>query len=153
MERRNFLKKLFGIGVGAALSTVPGIAKEEETFALEDMFERSEGNSSLYLLKPDSWLNRELKKALEGHVVSRKNFACYYPAFNIYIPVKDRYTKKDFEPLILFAKSKKNDYFCNDFCRKDYGLCRLIKSLREDWYTVDFFQAVKNYGDSFYTVR
>ena len=40
MERRGFLKRLFGAGVGiAAMATVPGIAKtrEKETFKLEDI--------------------------------------------------------------------------------------------------------------------
>ena len=154
MERRNFLKKLLGIGVGAAaMATVPALSKpkDEEAFTLEDLFDRCEGNSSMYFLKEDSWLNNELKKAMGDRYVSRKYFRYYYPLFNLYLPVKEKYTKDDFEPLFLFVKSKPFDYWCNELNRgKETGVMRIIKDIKEDYYQINFYNCRNPKIDSNY---
>lgn len=141
MERRNFLKKLFGIGLGAAaLTTVPAIAKKEETYSLDDLFYRCEGNSDLYFLKPDSWLNDELKKAFGDKVVSREYFRYYNPLYNIYIPIKERYDKRDFDALIQFAKANKWEYWCGDTYKgKEVGLCKMLRYREENYFKVDLY--------------
>ena len=74
MKRRNFLKRLFATGVGAALASVPAIAKvkEEETFTLDDMFEPCDGNKNLFYLKTDSWLESEIRNELGDRFVDER---------------------------------------------------------------------------------
>ena len=154
MERRNFLKKLFGIGVGAAaMATVPALSKpkDAEFFTLEDLFDRCDGNSSMYFLKEDSWLNNELKKAMGDRYVSRKYFSYYYPLNNLFLPVKEKYTRDDFEPIFLFLKSKKFDYWCSDMHHgKDNGVMRIIRDRKEDFYHIDFYNCRNPKSDSNY---
>ena len=87
MERRNFLKRLFGIGVGAALASVPAIAKmkEEETFTIDDMFEPCDGNKNLFYLKTDSWLESEIRNELGDRFVNERYFAYYCFAAGIIV--------------------------------------------------------------------
>ena len=146
MERRNFIKRLFGIGVGAAaLATVPGIAKtkEKETFKLEDIFEQCDGNKQLFFLKTDSWLEQEIRDILVDKFVDEKYFSCYDPIFNCYIPVKDEYTRKDFESFLLTVKTKKYDYFCDQTRNhgKKYGAMYLSKYEKDGYYAINMYQA------------
>ena len=152
MQRRNFLKKLFGVGVGAAaLATVPAIAKKEETFSLDDLFYQCDGNSDLYFLKPDSWLNNELKKAFGDKVVSRDYFSYYYPLSNVYIPIKEKYDKRDFDALIQFAKANRFDYWCGDTYKgKEFGLCRLSQYRKENYFKVVLYNCRNPKLDSNY---
>ena len=92
MERRNFLKRLFNVGVGAAaLATVPAIAKtdKKETFKIEDLFDKCSGNGQLYYLKPDTWLEQEIRDILGNRFVDKQYFSCYYPLHNCYLPIKE----------------------------------------------------------------
>ena len=146
MERRNFLKRLFGATVGAAaLATVPGIAKtkEEETFTLDDMFEPCDGNKNLFYLKTDSWLEGEIRNELGDRFVDERYFACYYPLFNLFLPVKDRYTRGDFTTLLLALNSHKFDFFCDSRGNqgKQYGAIRIYRKDNNNFYSIDMYQA------------
>lgn len=154
MERRNFLKKLLGIGVGAAaMATVPALSKpkDEEAFTLEDLFDRCDGNSSMYFLKEDSWLNNELKNAMGDRYVSHNYFRYYYPLSNLYLPIKEKYTRKDFEPIFLFVQSKKYDYWCSDMHHgKEAGVMRIIQYGNDNYYHIDFYNCRNPKSDSNY---
>lgn len=148
MERRNFLRKLFGIGVVAAASKVPALAKEEpEVFKIEDMFEQPfEGNKNLYYLKEDSWLAKEFSKVAGDRIVSHKYFQYYEPATELAVPIKEEYTKADFQQILLYPQIHyhKYDYFCRGCVGgKDRGLFRLTKNEKEGFYFVQFFNARK----------
>lgn len=148
MERRNFLKRLFKVGVGAAaLATVPVPAiakpKDEKRFKIDDIFEPCDGNRQLFFLKGDSWLEKEIRNILGEHFVDEKYFRCYDPIYNCYIPVKDTYNKDDFKPFLLFVKSKKFDYFCDHVGNygKQFGAMRLFKEEKDGYYRIDMYQA------------
>ena len=146
MERRNFLRRLFNIGVGAAaLATVPAIAKttEEETFNIDSMFTRFKGNNDLFYLNKDSWLEEEIKNILGNRFVDKKNFCFYLPLYNCYLPIKDKYTKKDFENFLLVVKSKKFDYFCDNIgtAGVEVGAVRMYRDNREGYYKLEMYQA------------
>ena len=144
MKRRNFLKRLFATGVGAALASVPAIAKvkEEETFTLDDMFEPCDGNKNLFYLKTDSWLESEIRNELGDRFVDERYFACYYPLFNLFLPVKDTYTRGDFTTLLLAFNSHKFDYFCDCTANhgKKYGAIRIYRK-DNNFYSIDMYQA------------
>ena len=112
MERRNFLKKLFNIGIGAAAMTVPVIAKPEskETFSLKEAFLTHDGNKNLFYIKKDSQLNQELMKAIGDHYLPKDNCGCYYPLFKHYIPIKDEYTIEDFRQVIMFLEDSREHF-------------------------------------------
>ena len=147
MKRRDFLRKLFGIGAAVAVSKVPVLAKDKpETFKIEDMFEQHEGNNQLYYLKKDSWLNKELANVLGDRYVDRKWFRCYSPQYSLSIPIKDEYTKADFQQIIMFPKIDyhKRDYFCGENIRgTEYGLVKLFRDDKNGYYVVEFFDARK----------
>ena len=128
MERRGFLKGLFGAGVGiAAMATVPAIGKtEEETFKIDDIFEPCDGNGQLFYLKTDSWLEKEIRDILGDKFVDEKYFSYYLPIYNCYLPIKEEYTKEDFVNLLFVVKSKHFDYFCDSRGNqgKQYGAVR-----------------------------
>ena len=149
MERRGFLKRLFGLGIGAAAMTVPGLAKaaSKETFTLDEAFIHHDGNENLYYIKKNSVLNQELMKALGDHYLPKDKFGCYYGVHNQYIPVKDEYTIEDFRQLIMFFEDKRErfDYFCDGQLRDvEPGLIRLIKDRSGKFYHIDLFQAFKH---------
>ena len=142
MERRNFLKRLFGLGVGAALASVPAIGKtEEETFKIDDIFEPCDGNGQLYYLKISSWLENKIRDILDDRFVDEKYFKYYYPLYNCCLPIKDEYTKKDFENLLMVVKSKKFDFFCDHVGNhgKQYGAMRIFKD--DGYYRIDMYAA------------
>lgn len=149
MERRGFLKRLFGIGVGAAALSVPVIAKaaKKDTFTLDEVFMRHDGNKNLFYIRKDSVLNRELMKAIGDHYLPKEKFGCYYPVYNQFIPVKDEYTIEDFRQLIMLLEDRKAhfDYFCDGNTREgNAGLIRLIKDMKGNFYKIDLFQAFRN---------
>lgn len=142
MERRGFLKRLFATGVGAALATVPAIAKQKESFKIDDMFEPCGGNRQLFYLKTDSWLEKEIRDILGDRFVDEKYFSYYLPLFNCYLPIKEEYTKEDFDNLLLVVKSKQFDYFCDSRGNqgKQYGAVRIFKD-KNGYYKIDMYQA------------
>ena len=149
MERRGFLKRLFGLGVGAAAMTVPALAKaaKGDTFTIEDAFTRFDGNKDMYYLKKDSLLNKELMKAIGDHYLPKEKFGNYLPVWKQYVPVKDEYTIEDFRQLIMYMEDARNhfDYFCDGQTRDgNAGLVRIIKDRQYDYYHIDLFQAYKN---------
>lgn len=147
MERRNFIKKIFGLGAAAAVSAVPlmGTGRTtEETFKIEDMAAQCPGNKNLWYLKKDSWLNKELSKILGRRVVDRKYFSYYDPKRDMLIPVKNEYTRDDFQALLLWAESEYDfNYFCDgtENGGVETGLCRFILNRTGNAYTVEFFSA------------
>ena len=144
MKRRNFIKKLFGIGVGAAaMATVPAIANNDEEFTIEELFDRCSGNGQLFYLKTDSWLEDEIKNILGDRFVDKKYFNFYEPLFNCYLPIKEKYTKKDFENFFLVVKSKKFDYFCDSVGNggKPVGALRLFKDDQNGHYRTELYHA------------
>ncbi len=147
MERRNFIKKIFGLGAAAAVSAVPlmGTGRiTEETFKIEDIAEQGTGNKNLWYLKKDSWLNKELSKILGQRVVERNYFSYYDPKRDMLIPVKDEYTREDFQVLLLWAESEYDfNYYCDGTANGgvETGLCRFIINRTGNAYTVDFFRA------------
>lgn len=156
MKRREFLKRLFGIGVGAAAMTVPGLAKaaSKETFTLDEAFIPHDGNELLYYIKKDSILNKELMKVLGDRYLPKDKFGCYRIVRNQYLPIKDEYTIDDFKQLIMFLEDKMNhfEYFCDGIYRDlDVGLLRLYKvdgpstlGKNNGYYELVLFQAFKN---------
>ena len=155
MERRSFLRKLFGATAAAtAVSVVPALAKKkEETFTWEDMAVPHTGNKNLFYIKQDCWLNQEIAKALGDKVVDRKYFKYYLPKRDILIPMKDEYTKEDFTGLLLWAKHgiTSFEYFCNGTGDGgiETGLCRFISDEKKGVYILDFFAARNPKQDSF----
>lgn len=152
MKRRDFLRKLFGIGAAVAVSKVPVLAKDEpETFKIEDMFEQHEGNNRLYYLKKDSWLNKELIKTLGERYLPNKYFYSYCPATELGLPIKDEYTKADFQQILLYPTLSyhKEQYFCRGIVKgKETGVMRLYKDERNGVYEVTFFEANRKvWGD------
>ena len=146
MERRNFLKRLFGAAAAAtAVSVVPSLAKKsDETFTIDDITQICDGNHNLFYLKNGCWLDNELKSILGDRVVDKRYFSYYDPRRDLLIPVKDSYTKDDFLTLILWAKGEYGfNYYCNGIANHgvESGLCRFIKDDRRDAYHVDFFRA------------
>ena len=63
--------------------------------------------------------------------------------FNCYLPVKDEYTRKDFESFLLTVKTKKYDYFCDQTRNhgKKYGAIYLSKYEKDGYYTINMYQA------------
>ncbi len=142
MERRGFLKRLFGASVGiAAMATVPAIAKQKESFKIDDMFEPCGGNRQLFYLKTDSWLESEIRDILGDRFVDEKYFSYYLPILNCYLPIKEEYAKEDFDNLLLVVKSKKFDFFCDHVGNhgKQYGAMRLFKD--DGYYRIDMYAA------------
>lgn len=153
MKRRNFLKKLFGISVGAAaMATVPAIAKTEDEYTIDDMFEACSGNRQMFYLRLDSWIEKEIRNILGDKFVDHKYFACYYPVFNVYLPIKEKYTKKDFETFFLFVKSKNFDYFCDSVGNggRKIGAMRIFKDERNNHYRIDMYQARNPNNNGYY---
>lgn len=146
MERRNFLKRLFGTAVAVtAVAAVPSLAKKSSgTFKIEDIAEQCTGNKDLWYLKKGCWLDNELKKILGNRVVDRKYFSYYNPKRDMLIPVKDEYTKEDFQALLLFAEDEYDfNYYCAGTANGgiETGLCRFIINRTGNAYIVDFFSA------------
>lgn len=145
MKRRNFINKLFGIGIGAAaMATIPAIANNDEEFTIEELFETCSGNGGLYFLKTDSWIEEEIRNILGDRFVDKKYFNFYEPLFNCYLPIKEKYTKKDFENFFLVVKSKKFDYFCDYVGNggKPVGALRLFKDTKNGYYKIDLYHAI-----------
>lgn len=147
MDRRNFLKKL-GIGLGAAAAaTVPSIAKErKEEYTIEDMFVQHDGNSNLFYLKEGCWLDDEIKKMLGKRYVDKKYFSHYLPMYGLPLPMKEKYTKDDFEPFVLLLKEeKKYAYFCDDAFKHKGGfgesVLRLFRENKKGYYKFEMFEA------------
>lgn len=144
MERRNFLKRLLGFGAATVAVSVPLIAKEsEETFTIKDIAEQLSSNKNLWYLKKDCWLDKELKQILGKRVVDNKYFNYYNPKRDMLIPIKDRYTKNDFQALLLWAKNEYEfNYYCDGINKSgETGLCRFIINRTGNAYYVDFFSA------------
>jgi len=145
MERRNFLKRLLGLGAATVAASVPIIAKEsEETFTIKDIAEPCSGNKNLWYLKKDCWLDKELKQILGKRVVDRKYFSYYDTKRDMLIPVKDEYTREDFQALLLWAESEYDfNYYCDGTANGgvETGLCRFIINRTGNAYTIDFFRA------------
>ena len=147
MERRNFLKRLFGAGVGAAaLATVPGIAKtrKQDAFKIEDVFEQSEENENLFFLKCGSWLEKEIVGIVGDGFVGEENFITQKPVSNCYIKVKDEYIREDFERFLLTLKAnlalRKSDYchFCDHTEKngKKYGAMSIFRMVDDGYYMI-----------------
>lgn len=146
MERRNFLKRLFGISVGAALASAPVIAKtkQEETFTLEDIAFRCSRNDAMWYLKKGCWLDKELNDILEKRVVDRKYFNYYDPKRDIRIPIKEKYTREDFMGIILWAKAQYDfNYYCNGTANGgiETGLCRFTYDKMGNCYQTEVYSA------------
>lgn len=144
MKRRNFIKKLFGIGVGAAaMATIPAIANNDEEFTIEELFDRCSGNGQLFFLKTDSWIEDEIKNIIGDRFVDKKYFNFYEPLYNCYLPIKEKYTKKDFENFFLVVKSKKFDYFCDYVGNggKPVGALSLIRDDKNGHYRTELYHA------------
>lgn len=144
MERRNFLKKLFG-GVAAVTvaSVVPSVAKDkEETWTIDELFERCEGNSNLYYIRANSWLNKELIDVMGEQYVDNKYFSYYFPLHNLYLPVKERYEKRDFDIIKDYLCHQKYGYFCSGE-RKGYdiGVMRILKERNGKYFTINLYGA------------
>ena len=156
MERRGFLKRLFGAGVGiAAMATVPAIAKTEKTFTFNDIAFRCSGNDSLWYLKKGCWLDKELNEILGKRVVDRKYFSYYDPKRDIRLPVKEKYTREDFMGIILWAKAQYDfNYYCNGAANDgEAGLCRFIFDKREKCYQTEVFSARNPKNDIDFTTK
>lgn len=144
MQRRNFLKSLFGFSALAAATMVGAKPLKDDTFAWDDVTFLCTGNKDLFYIRKDSWLNQELEKIMGDRVVDRKYFSYYEPKRDILIPVKDRYTKEDFNGILLWAKSLYPfNYYCNGTGNGgiETGLCRFIRDNRHGMYEVEFFSA------------
>ena len=144
MERRNFLKSLFGFGALAAATMVGAKPSKDDTFTIDDIALQCTGNKELFYIRKDCWLNEELNKIMGERVVDRKYFSYYDPKRDILIPVKERYTKEDFAGVLLWAKSLYPfNYYCNGTGNGgiETGLCRFILDNRHGMYEVDFFSA------------
>jgi hypothetical protein len=144
MERRNFLKKLFG-GVAAvtAASVVPLVAKDkEETWAIDELFERCDGNSNLYFIRANSWLNKELIDVMGEQYVDQRYFSWYLPLHNLYLPVKERYEKRDFDIIKDYLRHHEYEHFCSGECKgNDIGVMRIVKERNGKYYTIDLYGA------------
>ena len=151
MKRRNFLKNLFK---GAAVATVAvatgnvakAITKEEEKeeFEITDLFNQPySGNTNLYGLKQGSWLEKEMLNALgDKFIPDTKAFTFYYPVSNIYLPIKEKYTKSDFETIINWCKFGSSfDKFCYYGMQDNPELCRMFRDDRKGYYRFDFYGA------------
>lgn len=145
MQRRNFLKSLFGFSALAAATMVGAKPlKEDDTFTIDDIAIQCTGNKGLFYIKQDCWLNKELNEIMGERVVDRKYFSYYDPRRDILIPVKDKYTKEDFTGVLLWAKSLYPfNYYCNGTGNGgiETGLCRFIRDNRHGMYEVEFFSA------------
>ena len=150
MKRREFLRKLFGISVATAAMTVPGVSKtkEKDTFTLDEAFVQCDGNKDLYYIKKESKLNQELMKAIGDHYLPRNKFGCYYPLFNVYLPIKDEYCIEDFVQVSLFLNDSREhfNYFTSGVMKggEEGGLLRLIKDRNGKFFKIDLFQAFRN---------
>ena len=144
MQRRNFLKGLFGAVAATAAASVPMLAKKNDnTFTLEDIAFRCSGNSDLWYLKKGSWLDTELNEILGKRVVDRKYFSYYDPRRDIRFPAKEKYTREDFMGIILWAKAQYVfNYYCNGVANGgEAGLCRFIFNKRENCYQTEVYSA------------
>ena len=134
-----------GLSAAAAAATIPALGKKnEDTFTIEDIAEQCNGNKNLWYLKKGCWLDNELKKILGNKVVDRKYFSYYDPKREMLIPVKDEYTKNDFQALLLWAESGNAfNYYCAGVADGgvEAGLCRFIVNRNGNAYHVDFFAA------------
>lgn len=149
MKRREFLRKLFGIGLATAAMTVPGVSKtkEEDTFTLDEAFIQCDGNKNLYYVKKDSKLNQELMKAIGDHYLPTDKFGCYYPVNNQFLSIKDNYSIDDFAQLILLLNDKREkfQYFCDGRMKDEkIGLLCLIKDNKGKFYKLELFEAFRN---------
>ena len=150
MKRRNFLKNLFK---GAAVATVAvatgnvakAITKEEkEEFEITELFNQPyPGNTNLYCLKRGTWLEKEILNALgDKFIPDTKAFSFYSPVYNIYLPVKDTYTKSDFEAIINWCKfGSPFDKYCYYGMQDNPSLCRMYRDERKGCYKFDFYGA------------
>lgn len=145
MERRNFLKRLFGAIAATAATSVPTFAKKDDsTFTFEDIAFRCSGNNELFYLKKDCWLDKELNEILGKRVVDRRYFNYYDPKRDIRIPVKEKYTREDFMGIILWAKAQYDfNYYCNGTANGgvETGLCRFLFDKRENCYKTEVYSA------------
>lgn len=144
MERRNFLKKLFG-GVAAvtAASVVPSVAKDkEETWTIDELFERCDGNDNLYYLREDSWLNKELIDIMGEQYVDQRYFSYYLPLHNVYLPVKEKYEKRDFDMIKDCLRYHEYEHFCSRECKGiDIGVMRIFKERNGKYFTINLYGA------------
>lgn len=146
MERRNFLKKLFG-GVAAvtAASVVPSVAKDkEETWTIDDLFAKCDGNDNLYYLRKDSWLNKELIDIMGEQYVDQRYFSYYLPLHNLYLPVKEKYEKRDFDIIKDCLRHQEYEHFCSGaalYNGNGIGVMRIIKERNGKYFTIDLYGA------------
>lgn len=152
MKRRGFISKLFKtaavVGVAAATKGVVTAAPREEEFPIEDLFTPYSTNADLFLLNNDTWLEKDLMKAFEGRITEPNTFTYYNPVYNIYIPIKETYTKADFMPIINWAKyNSKFDTVCFQpgHHGKSMHLCRMFRDKRNGYYKFDFYSSHRLY--------
>ena len=145
MDRRGFLRRMFGAGAAVAASGIGISAKDKDgTVSWEDLTVQCTGNENLFYLKPNGWLNKELVNAFGDKVVDRQHFNYYYPVRDILIPIKETYTKEEFGTFILWAKSQQNmfNHFCNGIAEgTEMGICRFFRDWKIGAYVPTFFAA------------
>ena len=125
-----------------ATTTIPLVAtKSKNEFNVLDLFDKDKGDSKHLVLKNGCWLDKALKEVLGERVVDRRYFKFYYPLQNIYLPIKDYYTKEDFSSLLAWALAQRD--FSTYFCDGSFGagLCELHRDDRKGVYTINFFAA------------
>lgn len=153
MERRGFLSRLFkGAAVVGAAAVTGGltntIAKDTpETFAIDDLFWTFDTNKDLYELRNGTWLEEEMIAAMgDSLLLGKDKFSYYDPLFNIYIPIKERYDKRDFEPIINCIKQRKFDKYAFHYVKGTPVLFRMYRDEKNGVFKPELFSG-RHYND------
>jgi|GEM_PF-4220514 len=91
----------------------------EEVFTLDEFTYRQDWGDRLFFVKQRSWLDQELKKALDGKYTHHEvySYSSYISIPDIKIPIKSVYSRQDFTKLVLWAKTQTSvNLFCNSVC-------------------------------------
>lgn len=153
MKRRGFLSRLFkGAAVVGAAAVTGGltnsIAKETlETYDINDLFWTFDTNKNLYELRNGTWLEEEMIAAMgDKLLLGEDKFSYYNPVYNIYIPIKERYDKRDFEPIITLIKQKKFEKYAFHYMKGTPVLFRMYRDDRNGVFKPEFFSG-RHYND------
>lgn len=143
MDRRSFIKGLIhGVFIALATTTIPIVATQSKNeFCVHSLFDKDHGDSGHLILKSGCWLDNALKDELGKRVVDRVHFKFNYPLQNMYLPIKEHYTKDDFASLLAWARAQRDFgmYFCNGSFGA--GLCELHEDPKKGVYAINFFAA------------